>query len=53
MKRLFTTYDTDGSFGRRTKSPLNWRRAGEELEEVDGGVGKEAFRPRGDVLDGP
>ena len=53
VKHPFTKYDIDGSFGWKTKSATKWWQAREELEDVDGIVGKETFGHADDFLDGP
>lgn len=49
----FTKADIDGSFGPRTRSATKWWQDQEELEDVDGIVGKETFGHADDALDGP
>ncbi|MDG4859522.1 hypothetical protein P8605_15390 [Streptomyces sp. T-3] len=49
----FTKWDIDGQFGWKTHSATKYWQDKEELEDVDGIVGKETFGHADDFLDGP
>lgn len=52
-KHKFTKWDIDGQFGWKTHSATKYWQDREELEDVDGIVGKETFGYADDFLDGP
>ncbi|UUU24491.1 peptidoglycan-binding domain-containing protein [Streptomyces sp. DSM 40750] len=49
----FTASDIDGIFGWKTRSATKYWQAQEDLEDVDGIVGKETFGQADGFLDGP
>ncbi|MDX2601261.1 peptidoglycan-binding domain-containing protein [Streptomyces caniscabiei] len=49
----FTAWDIDGVFGWKTRSATKYWQAQEDLEDVDGIVGKETFGQADGFLDGP
>lgn len=49
----FAASDIDGAFGPKTRSATEYWQAAEELEDVDGIVGKETFGQADSFLDGP
>ncbi|MGW0840347.1 peptidoglycan-binding domain-containing protein [Streptomyces sp. NPDC002787] len=52
-QHTFTASDIDGIFGWKTRSATEYWQAEEELEDVDGVVGKETFGQADGFLDGP
>ncbi|EKX68010.1 peptidoglycan-binding domain-containing protein [Streptomyces ipomoeae] len=49
----FTAYDIDGIFGWKTRSATMYWQEREELEDIDGIVGRETFGQADQLLDGP
>ncbi|WP_245239175.1 peptidoglycan-binding domain-containing protein [Streptomyces sp. MZ04] len=52
-RHTFKQWDIDGSFGRKTESATKWWQQHEDVEDIDGIVGKETFGVADDYLDGP
>ncbi|WP_202121288.1 peptidoglycan-binding domain-containing protein [Streptomyces sp. BA2] len=52
-RHTFKKWDIDGSFGRKTESATKWWQQREDVEDVDGIVGKETFGVADDFLNGP
>ncbi|MFD9859317.1 peptidoglycan-binding domain-containing protein [Streptomyces alboflavus] len=53
VRHTFTKSDIDGHYGWKTASATKWWQAREDLEDVDGVVGKETFGAADDFLSGP
>ncbi|MGW0909821.1 peptidoglycan-binding domain-containing protein [Streptomyces sp. NPDC002853] len=52
-RHTFKKWDIDGSFGRKTESATKYWQQREDVEDVDGIVGKETFGVADDFLNGP
>ncbi|MFD5704038.1 peptidoglycan-binding domain-containing protein [Streptomyces lasiicapitis] len=53
VRHTFKKSDVDGRFGWKTASATKWWQAHEDLEDVDGIVGKETFGAADNFLSGP